>query len=167
MEIAVAAKHRQLRRIESSTLIALITGAVVGGVAGESVVNILATRCPNVEAVYGVCHNYVLSSVWVVAVDAGSVLIGAAAGVAVRRAFSSTLQRFAGVGFRELSGFVIRGDGARIEWISEGGIRISDRGASGLDVRSSERCGGARIPAGRYVLRVNSASAWGLQVKRG
>ena len=163
----MAATDPRLRRVESPTIVALVVGAVVGGIVGQSLVGVLATRCPRVEAVYGVCHNYTLTTSQVLALDAGFAMLGAVLGVAAWRLFSSTLRRFVGTGTRELPRFVIRGEGARIEWLANGTLGITDRHASGLEIRSSEGSGSVRLPAGRYALAVSAQGAWCVRVKRG
>ena len=163
----MAATDPRLRRVEPPTLVALAVGALVGGVVGQSLVSVLATRCPTVEAIYGVCHNYVLTTPHLVAIDAGCAVAGAVLGAVAWRLCSPTLRRFVGTGTRQLPRFVIRGEGARMEWLAEGAIRITDRDASGLEIRSSERSGHVRLPAGGYALAVSAPGAWCVRVERG
>lgn len=82
--------------------------------------------------------------------------------------FSPTLRRFAGgTGSTVLPEFSIRGDLARIEWSAAGGICITDVGHANFGLRSAERVGSERLPAGSYHFQVSASAPWVLRIARG
>lgn len=133
---------------------------------GHDVVHALANRCSTIEAVYGLCHR-TLSMPYASLIYAASFIGGGLLGWVVSRLFSPTLKSFAGAGARELPVFRVRGEWARIEWTSEGGIHLVDRHGAAVDLRSSDGAGSSRISPGRYALRVTAPGRWVVRLSRG
>lgn len=133
---------------------------------GHDVIHALANRCSTIEATYGLCHRTV-STPHVALIYAASLIGGGLLGWLVAALFSPTLKQFAGTGENELPGFRVRGEFARIEWASEGGIHLVDRQGGAVDLRSTDQTGSWRIRPGRYALRVSAPGNWIVRLSRG
>jgi hypothetical protein len=160
--------RRWLRRApELSTIAAAAAGAFGGVIAAQPVLQAVAPGCEPTAQAYGLCHPHV-GTPWAVAIYGGLVLAGSVFGCQLGRLFSPTLRRFVGdAGTAELRTFRVRGDFARVEWLAQGEISITDAERSRFELHSGRGQGAEKLPAGRYKLKVAASGAWMLRVARG